>query len=963
MDEEFKVRFVVDMGDTEKRVKRLKNDFVSIENNEIHFKSNIGDINKNANSVFKNLRSMMEGVNRNPIWSNAKKQEYLNFFKGMEQTASKAFQVMEAKYSRFSQELASWNAQKEALQLEVNLRDGQMEEIRHQIDEEMSKPSRVGTYDDLVKMQAEYNKLTNMKLPYEKAAQKAQEQGNTLSYQNWLNDLQRIDEYQKKIREDMENFQIGKSTGGPDYDKINALREKWDQLQKENEKLDLEITKMGNNPAMEKKRQELEAIRVEYGKLMSDLQGNPLDDQFKSQTLQPLDPQVENLNNGLDRSGMKIKWNTKLTEAWGKMMSRLKSRVMFSIVSMLNPIRLMRQAWSSFLDQNIKTKNTLNMISLNLQRVVAPVLQRIANFIFKMAKYANVLTKAWFNVDLFDRSVISGEKVKEQMRELNQMTAGFDELNVFQDKNQTLDETELPVVDTSKLEDWAKSGFGKKVGDVLNWALEHPLETAGILLGTKLLGGLFGKGIGVLFKKGLSKLFGGSEATKGAVTGGSLLGKIFGKELYAGMNGKAVTVGKLLGGIALTAGGTALAISQAASAGKNWQDLSTGAKIGKTALVGLGSAAAGLGAIMLGASGPVGWAVAGGVALVSFAVGMSRVQDGFKSLKKEQEELATAQTNALEANNNYLTATANLANTMSQLEQLERQTGLSGAELAAQVDAGSISVDNMTSSQMAVYAAYLQNQEAIRQLKEAQDAKTEADKQAVIQALRVEAVNAIESESYDNLREKVVKAWQDGSISAQEAGDILSRTLAHADDETQKTFGESIPKEMQEAFNPDKYESGWRKFGTSFKNAMDGIGNWFKKKWEGIKNWWNGLWGKNQTPQPNTPSGPNGESWSGASYAVGTNYVPNDQLALVHKGEAIIPAKYNNEKTFGNHDAYLKSTLDSMNSEIASLRNLINQGIPVTGEFVQRGSDLYATVEKARSKKGNQPLSNPAYAR
>lgn len=760
-------------------------------------------------------------------------------------------------------------------------------------------------------------------------------------------------------------------TGGPDYEKIAKLREEYDKIQKEAEELDKEVTRMDNNPAIEKKRQELEAIRLEYGRLMADMQGNPLDDQFKSQSLQPLNSQVENLNNGLGRSGQKIKWNTKLTEAWGKMMGRLKSRVMFSIVSMLNPIRLIRQAWSGFLEQNTKTKNTLKMISLNLQKVVAPVLQEIANWIFKMAQYANVLTKAWFNVDLFDKSVLSAEKTEKKIKKINQLTAGFDELNVFSEETDnndssntdTLNAWELPPVDTSKLKDWAENGFGKKIGKVLNWSLEHPLETAGILLGAKFLGGLLGKGLGSLVKKGLTKLFGGEEAAEGAATGGELLGNIFGKELYTGMSGQAVTVGKLLGGIALTAGGTALAISQAADAGKNWQDLTTGAKLGKTALAGLGSAAAGVGAVMLGASGPIGWAVAGGVALVSFAVGMGQVQDGIDSVKKETERLTEANQNAEVANQNYMVSVQNAASTLSALEQAEQATGLSGAALDEQVRNGSLTVENMTSAQLTVYSAYLQNEEAVKRLKEATEAKKEADHQAVLQSLKVEAANAIESKSYDTLKEKVVKAWQDGSISAQEAGDILSRTLANADDETQKTFGESIPQEMQDAFNPDKYESGWRKFGIGFKNVMGEIGDWFKKKWEGIKNWWKGLWGQNQTPEPNTPSGPNGESWSGASYDVGTNYVPNDQLALVHKGEAIIPAKYNNDKAFGNHDAYLRNTLDNMNSEIASLRSLISQGIPVTGEFVQRGSDLYATVERAKGKRGNQPLSNPSYAR
>lgn len=39
------------------------------------------------------------------------------------------------------------------------------------------------------------------------------------------------------------------------------------------------------------------------------------------------------------------------------------------------------------------------------------------------------------------------------------------------------------------------------------------------------------------------------------------------------------------------------------------------------------------------------------------------------------------------------------------------------------------------------------------------------------------------------------------------------------------------------------------------------------------------------------------------SYDVGTSYVPNDQLAMVHKGEAIIPAKYNNADLYGNVSA------------------------------------------------------------
>ena len=52
-----------------------------------------------------------------------------------------------------------------------------------------------------------------------------------------------------------------------------------------------------------------------------------------------------------------------------------------------------------------------------------------------------------------------------------------------------------------------------------------------------------------------------------------------------------------------------------------------------------------------------------------------------------------------------------------------------------------------------------------------------------------------------------------------------------------------------------------------------------------------------------------------------------------------------------------------MTIEVARLRETLNQGINVKGEFKQRGSDLVAVVEKGKNKNGNQALSNPAYAR
>lgn len=97
-----------------------------------------------------------------------------------------------------------------------------------------------------------------------------------------------------------------------------------------------------------------------------------------------------------------------------------------------------------------------------------------------------------------------------------------------------------------------------------------------------------------------------------------------------------------------------------------------------------------------------------------------------------------------------------------------------------------------------------------------------------------------------------------------------------------------------------------------------------------------------------------------ASYAVGTNYVPNDGLAYLHQGEAVIPKKYNQPYQPNSTDqAYIGQMIDTMRALDAT----IQQGIEVRGEFKQRGTDLVATVKKVENRNGNQPLNNSVFAR
>ena len=932
---------------------------------------------------------------------------------------------------------------------------------------------------------------------------------------------------------------------------------------------------------------------------------------FTSPVLRENNDILRNITSGLDKNGKALKYQTRLAEILNytfQLMSRSIGQMIKNWLSMLNPLNWIKRAFQDFGSYNVKWQRTMNVIQNNLREIILPFMDKIAQTLINIIGFLDIISMkiqeafGYTPISLFDKR--NAKEFKKTYEEIQNITASFDELHDIgsseneNDPNNLLGEIYEPQLSPAWVElaneigdlfaglIKGDLGFTEVMARILQiawkgittlwseiiWPFiqntiwpaikDNWLEILGWILaaflawkGLKLIGSLLGDAISAGAKGILNwistKLF-GKPLFKTATDAGTTAGGLFGKALYTGMNGKMVTVGKLLGGITLTAGGTALAISQAADAGKNWEDLSASQKAVKVGLTGLGSVAAGVGAILLGATGPVGALVALGVAGVSAAVGMSQAQNGIGSLKEEQEELADVQNQLAESNQKLETSNNELDAAWRSLRDVEKEVGENGEELWNAVQQGRLTTEEMTDAQYKAYKAY---QEVNKILKENTEIVKENNE--LVQSEAKETADVIfketkdNGESYDRLAEHINTSWQSGIMSTETARDEISRCMGEMSETARQELLEKLDPALRQGLDYEKYQSGWNEFGRFWeelwtnavgvhdasmanmkateedltnttnalteaqnklkeaqnqltaaeqaagmtwdelrtkldngslsvtnlteaqkalyqahidvanssavvdtalqnsgnvvvglaKQAYQTSGDWktfidtlilaneegtlstedmereigialgemdhnteqlarnylrsmdkmtngveeachdqkglFSTLWDDLKKGWESFWNwlggkgwksnaeieiQNSAPQTTTVNA-QGATLQMASFAVGTNYVPNDGLAYLHQGEAVIPKKYNQPYQPTGMTPEEQSYMRQMMNTLARLDTTIQQGINVSGEFRQRGSDLVATVKKAENRNGHQPLNNPVFAR
>ena len=256
------------------------------------------------------------------------------------------------------------------------------------------------------------------------------------------------------------------------------LEDRLDTLQQKLNALDGELTLND---------EDLKEAETDYNFLLKELQVNPLEFDFESPSLIKFNTMIDNVLNGLKRTGEEAEDTGDKIDGMGKkaegaartstklnLMGRMFSQIKNTIAAAINPLNNFRKLWNKIImADNSKFGNTFKTIGANIQTALTPVFERIAQWIINLIGYINVFVKALSGgkIDLFAKTSKSAASTAKSMKEANKQLAGFDEINDISESSggSSSDGTEnVGIVEPNLKGEWVEklTEWGEKVGEV-----------------------------------------------------------------------------------------------------------------------------------------------------------------------------------------------------------------------------------------------------------------------------------------------------------------------------------------------------------------------------------------------------------------------------------------------------------------------------------------------------------------
>lgn len=696
---------------------------------------------------------------------------------------------------------------------------------------------------------------------------------------------------------------------------------------------------------------------------------------------------IQNVNAGFDKNGKALHFQSRTGEILNysfQLMARNIGQMLKNWQMMLNPIAQIKKAFNDFTSYDVKWQRTMNVIKYNLRRIVRPMMEWIAQQVVNIIGLVNSLIKGIGKIsgnswDLFDQSAANAEKMREELEAAANVTAGFDELHDIGSDNTAAGDL-LGDIYTPQWEGLNNflEGIGEKIGTIIStvshWNFWDWLKLAGLAL------------TGFLALKWLINLFTGKTNPLQTVAKGfSFLEKAVGWALLIW---------------AFTSFTKALTDFVECMKTASWEDI-------KKSLVMLGGA---LGEVaiaiitlqavlkLLGSN----WLSSLGIAAIvtSFALLTAAFAYFFDTIKDISSDQLMTSLGALAVG---LALVGAAITALLLVLTAVISTGIGAvaiAALAAILVAISAVIASMALFVTAVGTYSDQLIAVIKTTGETINSIIQTIAQSIslvvttvvfgiaviIQTVGNTIANIIMgvAEAIQAVLEPILDFIEDIIENITD----LAETIVHEVGETIRTIIETVGKVITDIITSiidavptllNAILNFCNKIGPAIENSADAIMRTITKVINftvsaieylvnlvvgGVNQIISAINSISQYVGINIPRVPEVSiSRFVPKYEKGTNYVPNDGLAYLHQGEAVIPKKYNQPYQPGTMSSEEKLYMSQMMNTMKSLDSTMKRGITVNGEFTQRGSDLVAVVNKTKSQTGADLLSNVAYAR
>ena len=700
---------------------------------------------------------------------------------------------------------------------------------------------------------------------------------------------------------------------------------------------------------------------------------------FAAPELRKCNTILQNMNAGLDQNGKALKFQTRTAEVMNyafRLMARSVGQMIKRWAAMINPINLIKKAFSDFASYDVKWQRTMNVIKYNIRRIIRPFMEWLAQQIVNVVGLLNAMLKGVGKVfgknwDLFDQSAASAEQMREELEQAANVTASFDELHDIGGESSSNPAMDLMGdIYTPQWEGLYEmlEKVGELIGNIFK-AIKDFTKKYGFW-GWLAIGGAALLGFMVL-KKLINWFKGGKNPLQSVADGFSFLEKAVGWAILI---------------LAFTAFTKALTEFVECMKSADWED------IGKS-LAMLGGALLELGLVLVAL---IGFAKLFGTTFLT-SLGLAAVVSAFALFTFTLTQFINAVKGLTE--DDIINALALLGGALLELTLVIITLSAVFTALVA-TGFGAIAIVLLIGVLAVVGLVILALAELVKAFKDCGD-----DIKLVLEGISqvVQTIGETITKIISAIATSIVMVVEGVANSIMIVltpiltfiDDIISKiielveTIVHEVGDTIKNIVEIVGNIIIEII--DSITNAVPRLlkaivdfcgdiGPAIERTADSIMRTITKVVNftvsaieylinlvisGVNSMISAINSVSQYVGINIPRVPEASIPRFVpQYKAGTNFVPNDGLAYLHRGEAVIPEKYNQGSAYQQTNTrQLEDSIDQLNKQVAQIGEIINQGIKVQGQFVQKGTDLVASVEKTNNKLSNAILSNKVYAR